>query len=828
MARPSRDGTVYPLKDHLRAVGIAWAAGRPTPCGPVRGDQAVPCGDTCSPVCAEYAQAAAERALLFLGGLLHDAGKARRSWQRFIRSAPERGQGITHAPSGAALFFYLSNKLLSLVDQRLQNEPPLAKSRDLELHRARVVIDISDHHGELSDIELRPPWERGGFSRDHLAEIDLPGLSSFVSQSVGYPLSIDLEECVDYLDAVADRWSRISNVFLPRQRTKLETSPSRYESAAMSCLRLETASFIAGDRYHAGDLEPACLTGACAREALQQLQEALISKAQVALDRGASHDLVRTRQEVQDMVTATYVKACEESMFSLCLPTGMGKTMAALRVALTACSLGRAKRIVYVAPYISILSQATDDIRKATGLEVLQHHHLSVVQNPDFAEDDDLLLMESWQAPIVATTFNQLFLALFPRRAQHSMRLRALEGAFVIVDEPQVIDKTSWKVFLRMVEALTKRAGATVLFTTATMPPVQGGLSLSPFDLVDRTFALPPRYRIRYRRGELNAEAVASKAAEDLRNGKNVAVVMSTKAGAATLYEAIKQELDKWSDGNMNSLYFLSGALSPVHKGAVIDKAKKDLERSCGIGVVSTQVIEAGVDLSFHRIYRENPIIPSIVQVAGRANRHGEENEPATVTVFDYVDEEGRSKRQYVYDSSIWREETDRLLNEFGNRWTEAETGDILSTFYMSCYERSPDEAFLSYLIDGASGKWSSFRRVKAFREGVGTVAVFVPWEGPLPDYLRRAMSTLGISAPDEVYDRYLEKGFLQSLSFARRKLFISILMSMSVPLTFTSARTVADSGGNKAVWRLYDLDKYHPVTGFSKVVESDVSHSAV
>ena len=104
---------------------------------------------------------------------------------------------------------------------------------------------------------------------------------------------------------------------------------------------------------------------------------------------------------------------------------------------LTACSLGRAKRIVYVAPYISILSQATDDIRKATGLR-FQHHHLSVVQNPDFAEDDDLLLMESWQAPIVATTFNQLFLALFPRRAQHSMRLRALEGAFVIVDEPRL------------------------------------------------------------------------------------------------------------------------------------------------------------------------------------------------------------------------------------------------------------------------------------------------------------------------------------------------------------------------------------------------------
>lgn len=824
VARPDReDGTIYPLSEHLHAVGIAWAAGRSLPCGSLGGNQPLECSLTCTPVCRGYAQTAAERALLFLGGLLHDAGKARQPWQRYIRSNPEHRGGIIHAPSGAALFFYLSHKFLCLLDKELC-EVQLTRSRDLMLHRVKVAVDISDHHGELSDIDLRPPWEQGGFSGDHLAEIDLMGLASFVSQSMGYDLPIDLEECMDYLNTTGHEWTRVSTVSLPRQRRRIETSPSRYQQAALSCVRLETARFIAGDRYHAGGLEPVYLTEAVALGALEHLEEMLASKAREALSKGASANLVGMRQEAQDAAIAEYIGAREQNLFSLCLPTGMGKTMAALRVALTACAIGEARRIVYVAPYLSILSQATDEMRKATRLQVLQHHHLSTVKEVDLAEDDDSLLLESWQAPIVTTTFHQLFLALFPKKAQHSMRLRALEGAFIIVDEPQVIDKASWKVFLHMIEALTKRANAKVLFTTATMPPIQGGLSQPPHNLVVRTFDLPPRYKIQYEPGELDASTAARRAVENLRADKNVAVVMSTIGGAAAIYEAIERELSKWSNRKAESLFFLSGALSPVHKAHVINKAKESLRDSCGIGVVSTQVIEAGVDLSFHHIYREIPVIPSIVQVAGRANRHGEKDEPAIVTVFDYVDEGGHNKRQYVYKSSIWREETDRLLNESRDLWTETETSSVLSSFYRACFERSPDEAFLSYLIDGACGVWSSLRKMKPFDEDVERVSVFVPWEGPLPEYLRRAMSAFGLSTPEEVYDRYLEPGFLQSLSFARRKLFMSILQSMSVPLTFRKARAVADSGGNKSIWRLFDQEKYHPVTGLSKVVEGDVS----
>lgn len=88
---------------------------------------------------------------------------------------------------------------------------------------------------------------------------------------------------------------------------------------------------------------------------------------------------------------------------SSALPTGYGKTLTALRVALEAVSMGRCERIVYVAPYISILSQAANEIAKATGLPVLEHHHLSLLAQKD---DQDVEALDSWQAPVVATTFN--------------------------------------------------------------------------------------------------------------------------------------------------------------------------------------------------------------------------------------------------------------------------------------------------------------------------------------------------------------------------------------------------------------------------------------
>ena len=143
---------------------------------------------------------------------------------------------------------------------------------------------------------------------------------------------------------------------------------------------------------------------------------------------------------------AGYLAHADASIFALLLPTGFGKTLTGLRVALEACKTERCRRIIYVAPYLSILSQAAKEIADATGQEVFVHHHLTAATLEDHQPYDPI---DTWQAPILATTFNQLFCALFPARAQQCLRRPALDGAFVLIDEPQIIGKEVWNLFLR-------------------------------------------------------------------------------------------------------------------------------------------------------------------------------------------------------------------------------------------------------------------------------------------------------------------------------------------------------------------------------------------
>jgi len=177
----------------------------------------------------------------------------------------------------------------------------------------------------------------------------------------------------------------------------------------------------------------------------------------------------------------------DQHVFTLLLPTGYGKTLTGLRVALEAVRTGRCKRMVYVAPYISILSQSANVIEKATGLRVFLHHHLSILAmgdnpkkpkkvDPKKAREDGQRedhqpydLLDTWQAPIVATTFNQLFRALFPARAQECLRIPALDGAFVFIDEPQIVNVKVWCAFLRAMAVVAGERKCQVLFCTGAV-----------------------------------------------------------------------------------------------------------------------------------------------------------------------------------------------------------------------------------------------------------------------------------------------------------------------------------------------------------------------
>jgi|CZCA01.1.fsa_nt_gi CRISPR-associated endonuclease/helicase Cas3 len=789
IARPDNaDGSKNMLTDHLVATAFGW-------------------GDPSSQTLTS---------LNFLGGLLHDAGKARWRWQRYIGDRQSGGRSfpsVNHAPLGSAVFMYAASKLVATWDLRREE---LWEARRQIL---RISRDIYDHHGELGDIEGEPPWA-ATLTSDHVAECDMGGLFHFVNSY--FPgLKLDGAEFTQWLSRAPEIWETWAAKCESRFRAELTRKVSRFSVAASHCVRIPTSGLIASDRLDAAGILPGAdlISPEMAAEAESRLLDYCSARAESFSGQKGPRKLTSLRQMVQDECVRRFVDSSSAHMYTLVLPTGLGKTLTSLRVALKACQSGMCSRIIYVAPYLSILSQATREVRHATGLEVLEHHHLSAIsvigaENEGLKDclptgNDDTTMLDSWLAPVVTTTFNQFFRALFPERAQHTMRLQALHGAFVIIDEPQVIDRSAWTLFLTMTEAMIKQANAKLLFSTATLPPLQPGLSSDPVILAPPYLEVESRYEVDVLEWPLGEDEVAQMAAEAVGDAGSVAVIMNTVGDAYEVYNRVRGLLPK------EVCFLLTGAMTAPHKAKRIDEIKAALKQGRPVLAICTQILECGVDLSFARMFRAAPVLPSIVQAAGRVNRHAELG-IGRITVFRFLRGGEDDTRRYVYRSGPVREATDVCLAAYP-AWGEQQSSEVLNEYHSQVMARSTATESLEALVEAACGRWSAFGRVDPFDGDYPHVSVFVPFGEDLLD--SHVMSLLQRYAPmglDQLYDRYLDRGFRSNLSFRERKEFMALMQHFIVPLDEKSAHGRVAIDPERPIAILADRRDYCAETGFA------------
>ena len=578
---------------------------------------------------------------------MHDPAKADREWQHYIRNTATVRNGPSHAPLGAALFAFAAEDLIprwSAGDRALQR-----RLFDLALDWTRIVYD---HHGELKDLALdAAPWSQ--CINDDLAEqlgrCDQAGITALIKKF--FPeCRAELDGFAAWLGSFDQRWSgrlRRERANLLHDLRKDRERVGADVPLALEGLRLADlgARLVFADRSHAADWDTSHLEPTEAEAAAIVLERYSTDRAAKALGDGADPDLVSTRTEVRQAAVEQYRRKPDQLAYTLLLPTGYGKTLTGLNIALEACRAGRCRRIIYVAPYLSILSQAAEEIRRASGLEVFVHHHMTTAQLDDHDPYD---VLDTWQTPVLATTFNQLFRALFPRRAQQCLRAPALNQAFLLIDEPQIVDVRVWNLFLRALAVVVGERRGQVLLSTATLPPPADGLGFEPSPLapVDRDRRLgTDRYYIRTMKDPWTVKETAKQARERLDSLGSVAVILNTVRDAFQVYQDARQETaDHW--------FFLAAMMLPGHKAARIQLIRKRLEpgRLRGpkpTGVVCTQVLEAGVDLSFRSVLRAIPIYPSVAQAAGRANRHGEAGMPAEVVAFPFLRADGSDSRRF-------------------------------------------------------------------------------------------------------------------------------------------------------------------------------------
>jgi len=381
-----------------------------------------------------------------------------------------------------------------------------------------------------------------------------------------------------------------------------------------------------------------------------------------------------------------------KGLYQLTVPTGGGKTFASLRFGLDHAMHHRMDRIIYVIPYTSIIDQNAEEVRKILEEKdergnyldkVVLEHHSNLT--PDEETKRQNLLSENWDAPVVFTTQVQFLEALFSSGTRGARRMHQLANAVIIFDEVQTIPVRCVHLFNLAIRFLVQGCGSTVVLCTATQPlldkiePMQRSLTIHPeqqmIEDVKTLFRKLKRVQICDRRkvGGWTENEVAELAEEEAQKNHSVLIVVNTKTSAQDLYQQLKGI-------KAAKVYHLSTNMCPAHRMDVLENIKHRLENKKPTICVSTQLIEAGVDIDFGSVIRYLAGLDSIAQAAGRCNRHGLRSTGNVYIVNPQG--EGLSKLE---DIRIGKENAERVLDEFKES-PEQFDGDILSPVAMERY----------------------------------------------------------------------------------------------------------------------------------------------
>ena len=366
----------------------------------------------------------------------------------------------------------------------------------------------------------------------------------------------------------------------------------------------------------------------------------------------------------------------EKGIYSMTAPTGIGKTLLAATWALVKREIaeketGTHPKIIVVLPFLSIIDQTAKEYRSllemggqdVDGSWFLESHSLSDRKfAPWMEERTEHFFIDTWRTELVITTYDQFLLSLVEPRARYQMRFHNLCDALIIMDEVQSLPCKLWQLLDAVLNGLSKMGNSQILLMSATLPPFVSKTIplLENYDEYFRSFS---RYKLHLHiREKLNiqpfCEDLAGRLSEWLSKKQRVLITMNTRKCARTVFDYLK---DQWpAEYNSVPIFFLSSDVTPVDRLKKIDIIKNN--QPCI--VVSTQCIEAGVDIDMGIVVRDFAPWDSIVQIAGRCNREGMREKWLPVEIVDLVNKKGRRYSEMIYDN-VSLQVTRKLLESF-------------------------------------------------------------------------------------------------------------------------------------------------------------------
>jgi CRISPR-associated endonuclease/helicase Cas3 len=395
----------------------------------------------------------------------------------------------------------------------------------------------------------------------------------------------------------------------------------------------------------------------------------------------------------------------EPGLFTLTVPTGGGKTLTSMSFALDHALRHGLRRIIYVIPYTSIIEQNAKVFREIFPEGTVIEHHSTF--DEDMLRSDarqqgadqigaalrHRLATENWDAPVIVTTNVQFFESLFAAKPSRCRKLHNVAGSVLILDEAQMLPVPFLDPCLRALEELAHNYGCSIVLCTATQPALgrRKDFSIGLTNL--REIAPDPqKTHVPFVRTRLEDAGTKSlpKVAEMIRERPQVLCIVNTRKRAGMLFDHIR---------DCEGSYHLSALMCPAHRKKILEDIRQALRQGQPCRVVSTQLIEAGVDISFPEVIREIAGLDSIVQAAGRCNREGSTDTPGIVHVF--APEEG-----VVPGFSQAAGNTRSILRRFDDPFAPEAIWDYFANTYWLSQDKLDAKSILKD-FKSRSGNWA-------------------------------------------------------------------------------------------------------------------------
>lgn len=684
-ARPNRTDNEHLLRDHL--LNVQRRADT------IVKEVAINSGFQETQAGLDYA---ARSALVRIIAGSHDIGKASQPFQDFINPPnKDTGKRKAHSPLSALYAFFAARRLLS-------SDPRV------DLLSTLAAICVFAHHGKLKSpsgvsIGLHSmmdvlPEQIESIAGERVTELDA------ICASLGFPPFSEFKGI----------WRNVLRDFERLQGAAVYNRPDLNLYYATNDL---FSTLIDADRLDAAELEipdrnSLPFEGIVTN--MTRIQEEGRNKADAKVRelREAIFGLVKSKAESA---------ALDQRLYSLTAPTGSGKTLSAfyfaLRLRERRRNNGPGSRIIYVAPFLSIIDQnlevfkgTLDELKKRSDI-ILAHHHLCEMNYRDedtgYSTNKSMLLIEGWNSEIVVTTFVQFLYTILGRGSRELRKLHNLSGSIVILDEVQAIPVEYWKLVRLAIKYLSIFYGITFLLMTATQP-----LIFEKGEIVE----VIDNYRGYFQEQNSTLDISSFRGPDESRkttisdfadsvvgllkgeaSKRNLMIVLNTINSAALLY-------DKLNGSTNHDLQYLSAEVTPKERLERLELIKRRMDEnrrkpndSKPVLLVTTQLVEAGVDIDFDMVIRDLAPIDSIIQCAGRCNRNGTRPKEESVTkVVELVDESGNSFARKVY-GNISVQKTKEILS----RWDPLGSFSELSDIYYNAMVASRSQLEEEEILEG-------------------------------------------------------------------------------------------------------------------------------